>query len=166
MQGRLIIVESWNYEESWSLRLVYLAGLPPATRGRGGLYTMTLHFMTICEQNINIWLPQSVGALGVATIFGKMNGILVFVEALGGRRGFARMNRVVRAARVVFDTETQRHGGRQKNEGKKNGQAEADHPPVADGARTQRRTADDANGAEDHEGREGKNTKCTKSTKG
>ena len=52
---------------------------------------MVLHFMTICEQNYNIWLPQSVGALGVATIFDKMNGILGFVEARGGRLGFGRV---------------------------------------------------------------------------
>jgi hypothetical protein len=51
---------------------------------------MVLHFMTIREQNIAIWLPQSVGALGVATIFGKMNGVLVFVEGMGGRLDFSR----------------------------------------------------------------------------
>jgi len=50
---------------------------------------MTLRFMTICEQNYHIWLPQGVGALGVATIFEKMNGSLGFVEVRGGRLGFA-----------------------------------------------------------------------------
>jgi len=88
---------------------------------------MVLHFLTISEQNNNTWLPQSIGALGVATIFEKMNGILGFVEVRGGRLGFAGMKRVLRAGRVVFDTEaqrhrdteTQRHGGRQKNGGQK-----------------------------------------------
>jgi len=76
---------------------------------------MVLHFMTICEQNDNIWLPQSVRALGVATIFEKMNGNLGFVEVRGGRLGFAGMERVVRAVRVVFDTEAQRHRGTEED---------------------------------------------------
>jgi len=69
---------------------------------------MVLHFLTISEQNNNTWLPQSIGALGVATIFEKMNGILGFVEVRGGRLGFAGMKRVLRAGRVVFDTEARR----------------------------------------------------------
>jgi len=39
-----------------------------------------------------------------------MDGFVVFVGKLGGRRGFAGINRVMRAARLVFDTETQRNG--------------------------------------------------------
>ena len=54
-----------------------------------------------------MWWPQSVGARGVATVFEKMDRDVEFVEARGGRLDFAGMNRVARAARVVFDTETE-----------------------------------------------------------
>ena len=56
----------------------------------GALYTMVLAFLASCEQNITIWRLQGVGAVEVATIFGKMNGICAFVEARGGRWGFGR----------------------------------------------------------------------------
>ena len=75
MSGRMIILERWNYTRIWSLR---------SCIRQGALYTMVLCFMTICEQNYNKSLPQSVGAVGVATIFDKMDGSCVFVEARGG----------------------------------------------------------------------------------
>ena len=49
--------------------------LPLAARGLGALYTMVLDFLASCEQNITIWPAQGVGAVEVATIFGKMRGI-------------------------------------------------------------------------------------------
>ena len=49
---------------------------------------MVLHFMTICEQNINIGLPQSVGALGVATIFEKIERGFGLCGGDGWQTGF------------------------------------------------------------------------------
>src|SRR5262245_3939965 len=52
---------------------------------------MVLDIVTICEQNNIFWAAQGVGALGVETIFEKMNGSAAFGRARGRRLGFGRM---------------------------------------------------------------------------
>ena len=59
--------------------------LAPLREAWGGLYTMVLDIIITCKQNITYRRLQGVDEAGVATIFGKMRGVWVFVEARAGR---------------------------------------------------------------------------------